>query len=68
MENDLCSILENGPLPRHLAIREEELSEIDDVSFERLSSLIRQSIKGGFEDVALIEVKSVVVGVSSLHA
>jgi hypothetical protein len=67
VENDLCSILENGPLPRHLAIREEELSEIGDVSFERLSSLIRQSIECGFEDVALIEVESVVVGVSSLH-
>jgi hypothetical protein len=68
VEDDWCSILENGPLPRHLATREEELSEIGDVSFERLLTLLRQSVERGFEDVTLVEVGSVVAGVSTLHA
>jgi hypothetical protein len=55
-------------LSHHLATREEELSEIGDVSFERLSTLLRQGVEGGFEGVALIEVGFVVAGVSTLHA
>jgi hypothetical protein len=44
------------------------LSEIGDVSFKHLSTLLRQGVEDGFEDVALVEVGSVVVGVSTLHA
>jgi hypothetical protein len=68
VEDDRCCILKNSSLPRHLATREEELSEIDDVSFERLSTFLRQSIEGGFEDLTLVEVGSVVARVSTLHA
>jgi hypothetical protein len=67
VEDDRCSILKNDPLPRHLATQEEELSEIGDVSFERLSTLLRQGVEGGFENVALVKVGSVIVGVSTLH-
>jgi hypothetical protein len=49
-------------------MREEELFEIGDVSFECLATLLRQGVKGGFEDVALVEVKSVIAGVSTIHA
>jgi hypothetical protein len=68
VKDDRCSIPNNGPLPCHLTTREEELSDIGDVSFEHLSTLLRQSVEGGFENVALVEVGSVVVGVSTLHA
>jgi hypothetical protein len=68
VEDDRCSIPENGALSRHLATREEELFEIGDVSFERLLTLLRQSVRGGFEDVTLVEVGSIVAGVSTLHA
>jgi hypothetical protein len=67
VEDNRCSISENSPLPHHLTMRDEELSEIDDVSFERLSTLLHQGVKGGFEDVALVKVESVVAGVSTLH-
>jgi hypothetical protein len=43
------------------------LSEISDVSFEHLSTLLRQGVEGGFEDVALVKVGSVIAGVSTLH-
>jgi hypothetical protein len=68
VEDDRYSIPENGSLPLYLATREEELSEIDDVSFEHMATLLRQSVEGGFEDVALVEVRSVIVGISTLHA
>jgi hypothetical protein len=68
VEDDRYSIPENGSLPLYLITREEELSEIDDVSFERMATLLRQSVEGGFEDVALVEVRSVIVGISTLHA
>jgi hypothetical protein len=38
------------------------------VSFECLTTLLRQGVKGGLEDVALVEIGSVIVGVSTLHA
>jgi hypothetical protein len=38
------------------------------VSFESLATLLRQGVKGGLEDVAFIEVGSIVTGVSNLHA
>jgi hypothetical protein len=68
VEDDRCSVLENGPLPRHLATQEKELSEIGDVSFKCLSTLLCQGVEGGLEDVALVEVGSVVAGVSILHS
>jgi hypothetical protein len=49
-------------------MQEEELSENGDVSFERLSTLFCQGVKGGFEDVALVEAGSIVAGVLTLHA
>jgi hypothetical protein len=68
VEDDRYSIPENGSLPLYLATPEEELSEIDDVSFERMATLLRQSVEGGFEDVALVEVRSVIARISTLHA
>jgi hypothetical protein len=68
VEDDRCSIPENSPLSHHLATREEELSKIDNVSFERLSTLLCQGVEGVFEDVALVEVGSVVARVSTIHA
>jgi hypothetical protein len=67
VEDDRCSIPENNPLPHHFATQEEELSEIGNVSFERLSTLLHQGVEGEFEDVALVEVGSIVAGVSTLH-
>jgi hypothetical protein len=68
VEDDRCSITKNSPLLYHFTTREEELPEISDVNFERLSTLLRQGVEGGFEDIALVEVRSVVDGVSTLHA
>jgi hypothetical protein len=68
VEDGWCSIPENSPLPCHFATREEELPEIEEVSFEHPMTLLRQGVKGGLEDVAIVEVGSVVVGVSTLHA
>jgi hypothetical protein len=48
-------------LPCHFATREEKLSKIGDVSFDRMSTLLRQGVEGGFKNVALIEVRYVVV-------
>jgi hypothetical protein len=52
-------------MSHHFATREEELFTIGVVSFERLTTLLRQRVKGGFEDVALVEVRSIVAGVST---
>jgi hypothetical protein len=68
VEDDRCSIPNDYPLPRHFVTREEELSEINNVSFKCLSTLLHQSVEGGFENVALVEVSTIVVGVSTLHA
>ncbi len=67
MEDDRCSILDNGPLLRHLTTQEEELSEIGEVSFKCLATLLHQGVEGGLEDVVLVEVGSVGAGVSTLH-
>jgi hypothetical protein len=48
-------------------MREEELYETGDVSFERLSTLLRQGVEGVFEHVALVEVGSIIARVSTLH-
>jgi hypothetical protein len=68
VEDDWCSISENRPLLRHFATREEELPEIGEVSFEWIVTLLRQDVEGGLEDVALVEIISVVVGVFNLNA
>jgi hypothetical protein len=67
IEDDQCSIPENSPLPCHFTTLEEELFEISEVSFERLATLLRQGVEGGLEDVALVEVGSVVAEVFTLH-
>jgi hypothetical protein len=54
VENDRCSIPENSPLPHHFATQEEELPEINDVSFECLATLLRQGVESGFDDVTLL--------------
>jgi hypothetical protein len=56
------------PLARHLTTREEELSEIDYISFERLSTLLCQGVECGFEDIALIEVRFIIVVIFTHHA
>jgi hypothetical protein len=68
IEDDWCSILDNSPLQRHFTTREEEIFKIGVVSFECLATLLRQCVKGGLQDVVLVEVGSVVVGVSTLCA
>jgi hypothetical protein len=60
--------LKNSPMPHHFTTREEELFKIGTVRIERLVNLLRQGFEGGFEDVALVEVGSVVPGVCTLHA
>jgi hypothetical protein len=52
----------------HFTTREEELFKIGAVRIERLATLLHQGVEGGLEDVALVEVGSVVAGVSTLHA
>jgi hypothetical protein len=49
-------------------MREEELLKIDMVRFERLATLLRQGVDGKFEYVALVEVESIVIRVSTLLA
>jgi hypothetical protein len=67
-EDDQRSVLENRPLSRHLAMREEKLLKIDMVRFERLATLLRQGVDGKFEYVAFVEVGSIVIRVSTLLA
>jgi hypothetical protein len=50
-------------MPRHFTTREEELFKVGAISFERLTTLLRQGVKGGLEDVALVEVGYVVARV-----
>jgi hypothetical protein len=68
VEDDQCSIPENSPFPRHFTTREEEFFKISSVSFERLATLLRQGVEGRLEVVILVEVRSVVARVSTLHA
>jgi hypothetical protein len=49
-------------------MREEELFKIGVVCIEHLTTLLCQGVKGGLEDVALVEVGSIVARVSTLHA
>jgi hypothetical protein len=68
VEDDRHSILENSHMSRHLATRNEELFKIGVVRFELLATLLRQGVEGGFEDIALVEVRSIIIGVFTLHA
>jgi hypothetical protein len=68
VKDDRCSILENSPMPCHFATQEEELFKIGAVCFVRLATLLRQGVEGGLEDIALVEVGSVVAGVFTLYA
>jgi hypothetical protein len=52
----------------HLVKREEELFKIATVRFERLMTLLHQGVEGGLEDIALVEVRSVVARASTPHA
>jgi hypothetical protein len=54
-------------MSRYFAVQEEEIFKIGVVSFERLVTLLHQGVKGGLEDVAHVEVGSVVAGISTLH-
>jgi hypothetical protein len=67
-EDDRRGVLENSPSSHHLTMLKEELLKIGMARFKRLVTLLRQGVKGGLEDVALVEVRSVVAGVSPLHA
>jgi hypothetical protein len=68
LEDDRCGVLENGPLPHHFAMQEEEFFEIGVVGFECLVTLLRQGVEGRLEDVVLVEVKFIGARVSTLHA
>jgi hypothetical protein len=68
VEDDRCSVLENNPLSHHPTMRKEEPFKIGAVCFERLVTLLCQGLEGGLEDVALVEVVSIMARVSTLHA
>jgi hypothetical protein len=56
-------------VPYHLTSQhEEELFKIGAVCFKPLVTLLRQGVEGRLDDVAFIEVRSVVARVSTLHA
>jgi hypothetical protein len=55
-------------MSRHFTTREEELFKISVVCYERPATLLCQGVEGGLENIALVEVRSVVAGVSTLHA
>jgi hypothetical protein len=59
VEDDWRSELENSPMSRYFAVREEDLFKICAVRFKCLASLLHQGVKGGLEDVALIKVLDV---------
>jgi hypothetical protein len=44
-------------------MRKEEFFKIGALCFKRLATLLRQGVEGGLEDVALVEIRSVVAGV-----
>jgi hypothetical protein len=67
VEDDWCSIPENGPLQCHFTTWEEELFEICTVSFNFLAALLHQGVKGRLEDVVFIEVGFIGAKVSTLH-
>jgi hypothetical protein len=68
MEDDRCGVPQNSPLPHHFTTREEELFEIDTVSFECLVTLLYQGVKGRLDIVVLVDVESVGAEVFTVHA
>jgi hypothetical protein len=68
LKDDRHSFLENGLLPRHFTTREQEFFKIGVVGFKRLAILLRQGVEGRLDDVVLVEVGSIGVRVSTLHA
>jgi hypothetical protein len=68
VEDDRRGVLENSPISHHFTAREEELFKIGVVSFKRHATLLRQGVEGRLEDVILVEVRSIVTGVFTLHA
>jgi hypothetical protein len=68
VEDDWHSSLEKSLVSRHLTTREEDLFKIGVVCFEYLVTLLHQGVEGGLEDVALVEVGSIVARVSTLYA
>jgi hypothetical protein len=62
------SVLENSPMSCHFTTREEDLFKIDAVSVKCPATLLCQGVKGRLENIALIDVRSVVAIVSTLHA
>jgi hypothetical protein len=67
-DDNWCCVLEDGSLSRHLVTQIEELLEIGVVSFERLATLLHQSVEGRFNDVVFVKVRSVGAKVSPFHA
>jgi hypothetical protein len=68
VEDDQRGALENGPLLCHFTTGEEGFFEIGMVSFKCLATLLRQGVEGRLDDVVLVEVRSIGVLVSILHA
>jgi hypothetical protein len=68
VEDDRPIILENSIMSRHFITREEELIKIGVVCLERLTTLLHQGVEGVLEDVALVDVRSIVAKVSTVHA
>jgi hypothetical protein len=68
VEDDQRSVLENSPISCHFAALEEDLFKIGAVCIKHLATLRHQGVKVGLEDVALVGVRSIGPGVSTLHA
>jgi hypothetical protein len=68
VEDDRRSVLKNSPMPHNFITREEEFFKIGVVSFKCPVTLLRQGVEGRLEDIALVEVRSVGAGVSTLDA
>jgi hypothetical protein len=66
-DNQRC-VLEDEPLPHHLVTRVEELIHHRTVSLKHAVIFLHQRVKGGLDDVVLVEVGSVDARASLLHA
>jgi hypothetical protein len=58
----------NDSLSYHLVMGVEELLQISAMALERLGTLLHQGVKGGLDDVVLVEVRSIDARASLLHA
>jgi hypothetical protein len=67
-DDDWRCVLEDERLPHHLVTRVEEFLQISTISLKRLVIILRQGVKGGLDDVVLVEVGSVDARASLLHA